>query len=287
VTALAALEACLQGAGRLPVNVKARRRRPATALCACAAPAGRRRPLAAGVSALPGPLSAPASSTLATCSACMPMAVGAHAHHRRCTLRHAPSSRRARRAGAPESAPARQRRGAGARGLAAGPPTLTPAQVFVEGEEEIGSPGLADLLRRHSALLGADFVISTDSGQISETQGGVLLGLRGMAAFEVEARTLAADVHSGAAPPRPWAPAQSGQKSSGAQRATGHGKAGAQRCAARRGRAGTLQFRRALTDAPLRGRHIRGLRGKLAACGGGGRGGPAPAQRLRVDPRLL
>ena len=80
------------------------------------------------------------------------------------------------------------------------PPAATPdmPQVFVEGEEEIGSPGLADLLRRHSALLAADFVISTDSGQISATQGGILLGLRGMAAFEVEARTLAADVHSGA-----------------------------------------------------------------------------------------
>ena len=75
---------------------------------------------------------------------------------------------------------------------------LDTPQVFVEGEEEIGSPGLADLLRRHSALLAADFVISTDSGQISATQGGILLGLRGMAAFEVEARTLAADVHSGA-----------------------------------------------------------------------------------------
>ena len=78
--------------------------------------------------------------------------------------------------------------------------------MFVEGEEEIGSPGLADLLRRHSALLRADFVVSTDSGQISEAQGGVLLGLRGMAAFEVEARTLAADVHSGARP-RPRSPA--------------------------------------------------------------------------------
>ena len=71
-------------------------------------------------------------------------------------------------------------------------------KVFVEGEEEIGSPGLTDLLRKHAELLAADFVISTDSGQISETQGGVLLGLRGMAAFEVEARTLATDVHSGA-----------------------------------------------------------------------------------------
>ena len=67
----------------------------------------------------------------------------------------------------------------------------------MEGEEEIGSPGLADLLRKHRALLAADYVISTDSGQISETQGGILLGLRGMAAFEVVARTLAADVHSG------------------------------------------------------------------------------------------
>lgn len=75
---------------------------------------------------------------------------------------------------------------------------LDTPQVFVEGEEEVGSPGMADLLRRHSALLAADFVISTDSGQISATQGGILLGLRGMAAFEVEARTLAADVHSGA-----------------------------------------------------------------------------------------
>jgi acetylornithine deacetylase/succinyl-diaminopimelate desuccinylase-like protein len=106
-------------------------------------------------------------------------------------------------------------------------------QVFVEGEEEIGSPGLADLLRRHSALLGADFVISTDSGQISEGQGGVLLGLRGMAAFEVEARTLAADVHSGAPPPAPpLGPRRRAARSAaGCSRLLGHGRAGARRCA--------------------------------------------------------
>ena len=36
-----------------------------------------------------------------------------------------------------------------------------------------------------------------DGGQVSETQGGILMGLRGAAAIEVTLQTLDVDVHSG------------------------------------------------------------------------------------------
>lgn len=39
-----------------------------------------------------------------------------------------------------------------------------------EGQEEIGSPNLSDLLKKHKKLLSADFALSADGGQISETQ---------------------------------------------------------------------------------------------------------------------
>lgn len=72
-------------------------------------------------------------------------------------------------------------------------------QVFLEGQEEIGSPNLAAFLKKHKKLLKADFAISADGGQDSETQGILALGLRGASAFEVEIQTLEKDVHSGEA----------------------------------------------------------------------------------------
>lgn len=52
-------------------------------------------------------------------------------------------------------------------------------------------------LEEHKDLLSCDFVISADGSQVSPTQPGLTLGLRGAVALEVEVRALATDVHSG------------------------------------------------------------------------------------------
>lgn len=43
-------------------------------------------------------------------------------------------------------------------------------KFLIEGQEEIGSPNLAELLTEHKDLLIADMALSADGGQISETQ---------------------------------------------------------------------------------------------------------------------
>ncbi|KAK9909549.1 hypothetical protein WJX75_003981 [Coccomyxa subellipsoidea] len=70
-------------------------------------------------------------------------------------------------------------------------------KFLIEGQEEIGSPNLAELLVEHKELLAADMALSADGGQISEKQAGIVLGLRGGVAFEVEAQTVGQDLHSG------------------------------------------------------------------------------------------
>ena len=70
-------------------------------------------------------------------------------------------------------------------------------KIMFEGQEEIGSPNLLPFLQQHGARFAADFALSADGGQESETQGILALALRGSTAFEVEAKTLDVDVHSG------------------------------------------------------------------------------------------
>ena len=43
-------------------------------------------------------------------------------------------------------------------------------KFLIEGQEEIGSPNLAELLVEHKELLAADMALSADGGQISEKQ---------------------------------------------------------------------------------------------------------------------
>jgi acetylornithine deacetylase/succinyl-diaminopimelate desuccinylase-like protein len=71
-------------------------------------------------------------------------------------------------------------------------------QFLLEGQEEIGSPHLAAFLEREAGRLAADVALSADGAQISISQPGLVLGLRGAAAFQVDVQTLAGDVHSGA-----------------------------------------------------------------------------------------
>ena len=61
----------------------------------------------------------------------------------------------------------------------------------------MGSPTLEALLARHKRLLECDGALSADGAQPSASLGGLTMGLRGAAAFEIAVETLDADVHSG------------------------------------------------------------------------------------------
>jgi cysteinylglycine-S-conjugate dipeptidase len=69
--------------------------------------------------------------------------------------------------------------------------------VFVEGEEEWGSPNLAKFLETYGEELRADAVILADSGNWRTGQPGLTISLRGIVACDIEVRTLDHAVHSG------------------------------------------------------------------------------------------
>lgn len=69
--------------------------------------------------------------------------------------------------------------------------------VFVEGEEEIGSPSLDRLLDRYRDDLTADVIVLADSGNPEIGVPGLTVGLRGLVNAYVEVRTLDHTVHSG------------------------------------------------------------------------------------------
>ncbi|MEK7859906.1 MAG: M20/M25/M40 family metallo-hydrolase, partial [Chloroflexota bacterium] len=62
--------------------------------------------------------------------------------------------------------------------------------VFVEGEEEWGSPNLGKFLERYADLLRSDVVVLADSGMWRAGQPGLTTSLRGIVACDVEVRTL-------------------------------------------------------------------------------------------------
>jgi acetylornithine deacetylase/succinyl-diaminopimelate desuccinylase-like protein len=70
--------------------------------------------------------------------------------------------------------------------------------VFVEGEEEIGSPLLGELLAKHRHKLVSDVIVLADSDNIEIGTPSITTSLRGIAACIVEVRTLRHGVHSGA-----------------------------------------------------------------------------------------
>ncbi|QVQ27776.1 dipeptidase [Achromobacter deleyi] len=70
-------------------------------------------------------------------------------------------------------------------------------KVFIEGEEETGSPTLRPLIQRHRQLLAADAVLSADGGRASAVTPTINTGARGHAALEIRLRTAAKDLHSG------------------------------------------------------------------------------------------
>jgi acetylornithine deacetylase/succinyl-diaminopimelate desuccinylase-like protein len=72
-------------------------------------------------------------------------------------------------------------------------------KVLVEGEEEIGSPGLAAFLDAHVDALRADVLLLADAGNWSVGTPGLTYSLRGLAGVDVRVRALDGPVHSGMA----------------------------------------------------------------------------------------
>ena len=69
--------------------------------------------------------------------------------------------------------------------------------VFVEGEEEVGSPTLEAFLTEHRELLRADVIVIADSSNWAIGRPALTTTLRGFADCDVEVRTLDHEVHSG------------------------------------------------------------------------------------------
>ena len=69
--------------------------------------------------------------------------------------------------------------------------------VFIEGEEEVGSPSLADIIARHHDALAADVYVIADSGNWGVGQPAFTDTLRGLVDCVVEVSTLDHALHSG------------------------------------------------------------------------------------------
>jgi acetylornithine deacetylase/succinyl-diaminopimelate desuccinylase-like protein len=70
-------------------------------------------------------------------------------------------------------------------------------KFVIEGEEETGSPHLADLVQDQRHLLRADLVYTSDGGMHPSGSPSVYFGVRGLLYVEVEIRGASADAHSG------------------------------------------------------------------------------------------
>lgn len=68
---------------------------------------------------------------------------------------------------------------------------------LIEGEEEIGSPNLADFLREHREELACDLVAISDTAMAPGNKPALTYALRGIAAMELVVRGPARDLHSG------------------------------------------------------------------------------------------
>lgn len=70
-------------------------------------------------------------------------------------------------------------------------------KVLLEGEEEIGSPRIADFVRTHREELAADLVITSDGPVHENGMSQIVCGVRGIVSFELRARGANRDLHSG------------------------------------------------------------------------------------------
>jgi len=59
-------------------------------------------------------------------------------------------------------------------------------KFMIEGEEEIGSPSLADFCKEHKEMLKADIILVSDTGLIAPDIPSITTGLRGLSFMEIE-----------------------------------------------------------------------------------------------------
>jgi acetylornithine deacetylase/succinyl-diaminopimelate desuccinylase-like protein len=69
--------------------------------------------------------------------------------------------------------------------------------MFIEGEEEVGSDTLVELLNTYKDRLEADVIVIADSGNWDIGEPALTTSLRGLVRMDVEVRTLTHAVHSG------------------------------------------------------------------------------------------
>lgn len=69
--------------------------------------------------------------------------------------------------------------------------------ILLEGEEENGSPNIAEFVRAHRDLLKSDLVVTADGPLHESGRPIITYGVRGIVAFELRARGANRDVHSG------------------------------------------------------------------------------------------
>ncbi|WP_079709065.1 dipeptidase [Paraliobacillus ryukyuensis] len=70
-------------------------------------------------------------------------------------------------------------------------------KVCIEGEEEIGSENLYEILNEKKEQFQADFALISDSGMVAEDQPTILYGLKGFTGLEFSLHGPVNDLHSG------------------------------------------------------------------------------------------
>ena len=70
-------------------------------------------------------------------------------------------------------------------------------KFLIEGEEEVGSPHLDELLERQRQRLAADVIVVSDSNMLAPDIPTTTISTRGLVAFDVTVRTARSDLHSG------------------------------------------------------------------------------------------
>jgi acetylornithine deacetylase/succinyl-diaminopimelate desuccinylase-like protein len=70
-------------------------------------------------------------------------------------------------------------------------------KFIIEGEEEVGSPNLAEFVKQNKPLLESDVILISDTSMISLESPSIDIGVRGLSYIEVEVTGPNRDLHSG------------------------------------------------------------------------------------------